>query len=122
VVAKGGPKFHESQTTEGEPVVNADKGRMSVEVKGVSATQFVEMLSNFFHAPVINNTGLTGRYDARVDVAKYIPDGTAKETPFDPIATIMLGLQEELGLKVESRKMVLEFLMVDHVEKVPVEN
>jgi uncharacterized protein (TIGR03435 family) len=56
-----------------------------------------------------------------VDIAKYIPDGTAKEA-FDPVATILLGLQEELGLKVESKKMVLDFWIVDHVERVPGEN
>jgi uncharacterized protein (TIGR03435 family) len=121
IVAKGGPKFQESQIAEGEPVMNADKAKMSVEVKGVTATQFVDMLSNILHAPVINNTGLTGRYDAKVDIAKYIPDGTGN-TPFDPVATILLGLQEELGLKVESKKMVLDFWIVDRVEKVPVEN
>ena len=78
VAAKGGIKFHESQTSDGEPIVNPDKASMTVEVKGVTATQFVEMLSNFLHAPVINNTGLAGRYDAKINVAKYIPDGSGK--------------------------------------------
>jgi len=31
-------------------------------------------------------------------------------------------LQEELGLKLESKKMPLDLLVVDHVEKSPVEN
>ena len=38
--------LHESQITEGEPVLNADKGSMTLELKEVTATQFVEMLSN----------------------------------------------------------------------------
>lgn len=121
VVAKGGIKFHESQITEGEPVLNADKGSMTVELKGVTATQFVEMLSNILHAPVINNTGLAGRYDAKINVSKYIPDGSSKEA-FDPISTILTGLQEELGLKVESKKVPLDLLIIEHAEKVPVEN
>lgn len=120
VAAKGGIKFHESQT-EGEPVLNPDKTRMSVEVKGIPATQFVEMLSNILRAPVINNTGLSGRYDATINFSKYLPDGSGKEG-FDPISTILLGLQEELGLKLESKKMPLDLLIVDHAEKVPVEN
>jgi uncharacterized protein (TIGR03435 family) len=122
VAAKSGIKFHESQTTEGEPVVNPDKTHMTVEVNGVSATQFLEMLSNVLHAPVINNTGLSGRYDAKVNFGKYIPDGTGKEGAFDPISTIINGLQEELGLKVESKKMPIDLLIIDHAEKVPVEN
>ncbi|SPF51374.1 hypothetical protein SBA4_4630001 [Candidatus Sulfopaludibacter sp. SbA4] len=34
----------------------------------------------------------------------------------------MTGLQEELGLKLESRKMPLDLLIIDHAEKVPTEN
>ena len=120
--AKGGVKFHESEIADGEPVINPDKASMSVEVKGVPATQFVDMLSNILHAPVINNTGLSGRYDARINISKYLPDGSGKEGAFDPISTILLGLQEELGLKLESKKVTLDLLVVDHAEKVPVEN
>jgi uncharacterized protein (TIGR03435 family) len=122
VVAKGGIKFHESQIADGEPVVTPDRASMTVEVKGMAATQFVEALSNFLHAPVINNTGLAGRYDAKINVSKYIPDGSAKETAFDPISTILTGLQEELGLKVESKKLPIDLLIIDHAEKVPAEN
>jgi uncharacterized protein (TIGR03435 family) len=121
-VAKGGIKFHESQTADGEPVVNPDKASMTVDVKGVSATMFIEMLSNILHAPVINQTGLEGRYDVKINVAKYIPDGSGKEGSFDPVSTILLGLQGELGLKVESKKLPIDLLIVDHAEKVPVEN
>jgi uncharacterized protein (TIGR03435 family) len=129
LVAKGGIKFHESQQTEGEPDLKADKGRLSVEVKGVPAAQFVEMLSNILHAPVINNTGLTGRYDAKVDIGKYVGDlpngpkeGSGGSSPFDPSALIITGLQEELGLKLESKKVPLDLLIVDHMERVPIEN
>jgi uncharacterized protein (TIGR03435 family) len=118
VVAKSGAKFHESKV-EGEPVVNPDKTRMTVDVKGFPASQIVDVLSRMLHAPVINNTGFTGRYDATVNIARYMPDGT---TPFEPVATIILALQEELGLKLESKKMMLDLLIVDHAEKVPAEN
>ncbi len=118
VVAKCGAKFHESKV-EGEPVVNPDKSRMTVDVKGFPASQIVDVLSKMLHAPVINNTGFTGRYDATVNIARYMPDGS---TPFEPVATIILALQEELGLKLESKKMMLDLLIVDHAEKVPAEN
>jgi uncharacterized protein (TIGR03435 family) len=119
VVAKGGIKFHESKLEVDEPVLNPDKARLNVEVQGVTAAQFVEMLSNILHAPVINNTGLSGRYDAAVNISKYMPDGSA---PFDPVATIILALQEELGLKLEAKKLPLDLLIIDHVEKIPAEN
>jgi uncharacterized protein (TIGR03435 family) len=124
VVAKGGIKFHESQITDGdgEPVANPDKGSMTMELKSVSAELFVERLSKVVQAPVVNNTGLSGRYDVKINVGKYIPDGSGKDGPFDPVAMIITSLQEELGLKLESKKVRLDLLIVDRVEKVPVEN
>jgi len=121
VVAKGGIKFHESKE-EGDLAAEPDKNRLTVSLKRVPASQFVEMLSSALRAPVINNTGLEGRYDATINVSKYIPDGTAKDAPFDPVAMIVTGLQEELGLKLESKKMPLDLLIIDHAEKVPTEN
>jgi uncharacterized protein (TIGR03435 family) len=121
VVAKGGIKFHESQE-EGEPAAEPDKNHLTVSLKKVPASQFVEMLSGILHAPVINNTGLEGRYDATINIGKYIADATPKDGIFDPIPMIMTGLQEELGLKLESKKMSLDLLIIDHAEKIPTEN
>jgi len=39
----------------------------------------------------------------------------------DPSGSIFSSIQQ-LGLKLESRKAPLEFLIVDHVEKTPTEN
>jgi uncharacterized protein (TIGR03435 family) len=77
--------------------------------------------------PVIDQTGLKGRYDLSLNVAKYAADMAAQgksveSTPMDPQALISMVLQEELGLKLESKKMPLDLLIVDHTEKTPVEN
>jgi len=122
LVAKGGIKFHESKE-EGELALEPpDKNHMTVNVKRLPASQFIEVLSNALRAPVINNTGLEGRYDATIDIGKYMADVAPKDVPFDPIPIIVTGLQEELGLKLESKKMPLDLLIVDHAEKVPAEN
>lgn len=117
-VGKGGPKFHESQE-DGEPVINPDKAKMTVDVKAVPASKFIDMLSQVLHMPVINQTGLTGRYDMTFNVAKYLPDGT---TPFDPVATILVAVQEEMGLKLEAKKVALDLVIIDRAERVPLEN
>ena len=49
-------------------------------------------------------------------------EGHALGAPMDPLSIISTGLQEELGLKLESRKTPIDLLIVDHAEKVPVEN
>lgn len=121
VAAKSGIKFHESQES-GEPAIERDKSMTAVRFKRIPASQVVEMLSNVLHAPVINNTGLTGYYDATIDVAKYMQDRPATDSPADIIPILITGLQEELGLKLESKKVPLDLLIIDHAEKVPVEN
>jgi uncharacterized protein (TIGR03435 family) len=40
----------------------------------------------------------------------------------DIMPVLITGLQEELGLKLESKKMPLDLLIIGHPEKVPVEN
>ena len=42
--------------------------------------------------------------------------------PADPLSIIMAALERELGLKLESKKMPLDLLIVDHAEKLPTEN
>jgi uncharacterized protein (TIGR03435 family) len=40
----------------------------------------------------------------------------------DPLSIIKAALEEKLGLKLESRKMPLDLLVVDSAEKMPTEN
>jgi uncharacterized protein (TIGR03435 family) len=126
VPGKNGPKVHES-TTEGETSIETNQRQMSVSVLRAPVGQLIEMLSNVLRTPVIDQTGLKGRYDLSLNVAKYAADMAAQgksveSTPMDPQALISMVLQEELGLKLESKKMPLDLLIVDHTEKTPVEN
>ena len=120
VVAKGGPKFRES-AEEGEMDFQPDKGRMAVKVARAQVGMLADILYNVLHAPVIDQTGLKGRYDVTIDIGKYILD-KPPDSAMDITAMLINGLQEELGLKLESKKMPLDLLVVDRVEKKPVEN
>ena len=117
-VGKNGPKFSESKT-EGDSDVTPDPKRMVVEVHRVDLRQLVHLLATTFQTPVIDQTGLRGRYDVSIDVTKYIPQSGERANPLDIIQT---GLQQELGLKLESKKMPVDLLIIDHAEKAPVEN
>jgi uncharacterized protein (TIGR03435 family) len=101
-------------------------------------------LSNRFDRPVIDQTGLHGKYDLRLrfdpasmpggrggsvmtkDGPGLGPDGgdPANRTAPDgiPPPSIFLALQEQLGLKLEARKGPVDLLVIDHVEKTPTEN
>jgi uncharacterized protein (TIGR03435 family) len=123
-VAKGGPKFKES-ASEGESDIKPDQKTMTVTVQRTGMPFLIDALSNIFRAPVIDQTGLTGKYDITINLAKYLLDirpGDNSGPPPDPQAIVLRGLQEELGLKLEAKKMPVDLVIIDRAEKVPVEN
>ena len=88
------------------------------------------MLSIQLRRDVIDETGLNGRYDFRLEYANddtmgpvapmpMIMNRTAEDASGPPI---FKALQDQLGLKVESAKAPREVLVIDKAEKVPIEN
>lgn len=118
-VGKNGPKFKES-ATEGESNIEPDRQKMEVVIQRTPVSQLVEVLSNVLRAPVIDETGLKGKYDITVKLEKYMPDSPTGIV--DMLSTIVTGVQQELGLKMEQKKLPLDLLVVDRAEKAPVEN
>jgi len=69
-------------------------------------------------------TGLKGFCNLKLD---GIPENReSADTPAvgDPVSgtTLRIALEEQLGLKLESRKASIEILIVNHAEKTPSEN
>lgn len=61
--------------------------------------------------PVIDQTGLTGEYDFRIEAT------LAYRTPEFGDISIFTAVQEQLGLKLEPRRAPVEVLVVDRFEK-----
>jgi uncharacterized protein (TIGR03435 family) len=90
-----------------------------------------QFVSSLVGRPVANATGLTGKYDYSIF---YIYDGpgappmpTRGAAPMSPAAdpsgpTVFRAIQEQLGLKLEPKKIAVDFLTVERAERVPVEN
>lgn len=96
----------------------------TVEAKGVTLSDFAKVLSWAVERPVIDATGIAGRFDFHLEFA---PDentpkmldlrrtlGEAGSTARPPILT---AIQQQYGLKLVSSQAPREFLVVDHVEK-----
>jgi uncharacterized protein (TIGR03435 family) len=90
----------------------------------------VTLLSRFEREPVVDLTGFKGPYEIALE---WTPDdrraATGDATGRTPAATdgasgasLFTAVQEQLGLKLESRKGPLDVLVVDHAEKVPTDN
>jgi len=74
-------------------------------------------LESMLDRPVVDKTGLTGRYDmdlqwARIDL--HADGNNAEESGSAP--SLFTAVQEQLGLKLVSRKELYPVLVVDHVE------
>jgi uncharacterized protein (TIGR03435 family) len=71
--------------------------------------------------PVLDFTGLEGTFDLTLDwKPDHVQDGTATDSGSD--ASIFVAVEEQLGLKLERRKVSLDVLVVDRINKVPTEN
>jgi uncharacterized protein (TIGR03435 family) len=94
-----------------------------IDTKGVYMPMLATVLSRFMRQPVLDMTGLPGRYVVKLD---WTPDPVEPIAPGTPAPgaspSIFTALQEQLGLKLESRKGPLEVIVVDHAERVPIAN
>jgi uncharacterized protein (TIGR03435 family) len=67
--------------------------------------------------PVVDQTGIAGRYDFKL---KWWPDAWRNPGP-DAAPALSTAIQEQLGLKLEATKAMVDVLVIDHVEQ-PAEN
>jgi uncharacterized protein (TIGR03435 family) len=112
VVAKGGAKFSTSE----QVTATAWGGRGHLDVEGGDTlVRFSEELTRVAGRPVLNETGLTGRYDIEMDWAADDDDDDI-DAP-----KLLTAIKEQLGLALESRKAQVEVVVVDHME-LPSEN
>jgi uncharacterized protein (TIGR03435 family) len=108
VIAKGGHKM--------TPVVNDDSGYgggiRRIDGRGITMATLAKLLSSrVIERPVVDSTGLGGRFAFRLEWAAE---------PDDP--SIYIALQEQLGLKLDSRRLLIEVITVAHAERNPTEN
>lgn len=112
-VAKGGPKLEKAAG--GDASTNASHGRMTL--KSTTMDGLAERLARVTSLPVVNQTGIDGMYDMKL---VWTPDGESSTGPGSP-PSLVTAIQEQLGLRLETKKAPVKVLVVDHAEK-PEEN
>jgi Protein of unknown function (DUF3738) len=81
----------------------------------LTSSELAGSLSFFLGRPVIDKTGLTGKYDIEL---RWTPEQVLLQSSAPPEApTIFTALREQLGLKLESGKGPVKTLVIDHVER-----
>jgi uncharacterized protein (TIGR03435 family) len=116
VIGKYGSKLKES-------TVGPDEAKGAARLDGISSNRMqmnklAMLLSRMTHLPVLDKTGLTGFYQFDLKYADEV-----SKTPVENTSpSLFTAVQEQLGLKLESRKGPVEVLVVDRAEKIPIEN
>jgi uncharacterized protein (TIGR03435 family) len=146
-VAKNGPKFKESVPNDA-PADDAASERMKKDSDGYpiltpgvtmaiipghgrlrSENQNMEwladMLSSPMAGPVVDATGLKGKYDFVLSwmfEEKGVGGAAPAAAPELIGPDLLTAVQSQLGLRLDERKRPVEVLVVDHIEKAPAEN
>ena len=112
VVAKDGPKLQPAKSrrrTFGQVLPDA------LQAWNVDAKTLGSFLALQIGKPVVDKTNLTGSYDVTL---KYAP----QSDPNSSLPSIFTAIQEQLGLKLEPAKVPVDYIVIDHVDRVPTEN
>src|SRR5579871_1007098 len=85
-------------------------------------SRLADIVSSAPKMPVLDKTGLPGYFDFKLDLRPYITPRQPDDPPIDLADIATSALRDELGIKLESRKVTLEVLVVDSAERSPTEN
>ncbi len=99
---------------------------------GATINQMTGSLTRNLHIRVVDQTGLAGRYNYRVDISSFVTDemrrrsngapGMVNSTIMEMPGIVATAIQEQMGLRVTSTKIPSEVIIVDRIEKSPTEN
>jgi uncharacterized protein (TIGR03435 family) len=94
-------------------------GHNRLQIENKDLVWLVEELSGQLGRQVKNETGLKGQYDFTLYwLSNYLLVTVGPGSGPDLVAAV----QELLGLKLEEKKGPVESIVIDHVEKMPIEN
>jgi uncharacterized protein (TIGR03435 family) len=135
VVGKKGPKMREAVGAPPSPAETKAWGEHGLPpihqegdsrvgfdfiARGCSMDDLAREMADQFGRPVLDKTGLIGKYDFKLryhDI--FLKDRAADD--LDPVAPLDVAIQDQLGLKLVLAKGIMRVLVIDHLEK-PSEN
>lgn len=109
-VSKSG---HRLQTADKEGSPSFQTGKLKLTGQGATIGQLTDFLSRELRTPVVDQTGLTGRFNYFLDIEPYFTEESQKAAAHSNGGP---------PPKVESKKVPVEVIVVDRMEKTPTEN
>jgi uncharacterized protein (TIGR03435 family) len=111
VLAKGGVKLKPGKEDKSHPMILPN----GVQAASIPMAVLAGLLTRAAGRPVVDKTGLSGNYTVKL---QYAPANDAKSS----LPSVFTALQEQAGLKLESTKVPYEVVIIDHVERVPIQD
>jgi len=119
-------------------------GQIRMEMSKTTMEAFAQMLTRLVDRPVLDMTELKGNFQISLDISRETMLNMARAASFnvplpaargggpgglagpaeasDPSGGSIFASVQQLGLRLEARKLPLEHIVVDHLEKTPTEN
>ena len=132
VIARSGPKLQEFKPTigdNGKSRENLMMSRSSLTGNAIDIAMLARGLSDRIGRPIVDKTGLTGKYSFKLDWANEPhegggPGGPAHDAGFsgapaagDTGPSIFTAVEEQLGLKLNAEKGPVDVVVIDHLEQ-----
>jgi uncharacterized protein (TIGR03435 family) len=108
-----------------------------MNARAQTISQLLDIISRQLNRPAIDGTGLTGKYDFQLEFSGDTPAGMGPmlpppggginppsntDSPEDLAPALPTALQQQLGLRLESKKIPLPTITVEKADRVPTEN
>jgi uncharacterized protein (TIGR03435 family) len=116
VVAKRG---FQGRAAEDGAKYTSGSGTGMLTATAITFDRLAEWLSRIGSIPVVNETGLEGRY--QVDL-HWPPEDSETGRGAGLPGGLAAALESQLGIKLEKRTMACDLLVIDHIEKTPTVN
>ena len=104
-------------------------GAVRLEGVNMSLEGLADLLGQLLRQTVVDMTGLRGRYQIVLEIPHSAatndaaqPQAGAISTAPVPVENPVFAAVQKLGLRLEARKMPVEIIVVDHLERAPAEN
>jgi uncharacterized protein (TIGR03435 family) len=119
-VAKNGVKMQANVSPDGSPQ-SMTTGRAIFKAERASSESIARALAGLTGRPVRDETGLQGFFDLKMewtpDAGAASPDASETKPAESLGPTLFTALQEQLGLKLESKRGPVEILVIDRAER-----
>jgi uncharacterized protein (TIGR03435 family) len=118
VIAKGGPRLHESA---GPRTYHTGRPGL-IEGHQWSMAELADALPGFLGHPVANQTGLRALYDLKLEWNPLELTAQSETRGAAEGDSLFTAIQEQLGLRLEPIRAQVDVVVVDHAERVPIPN